>query len=530
MKSILICAAAAFTLAGATFSEVSSTTFVGEGKQVSGSKFFINKVKFTSVISAGTGGIVLVEAAFPSQTPVTRDLSFPMTHGATEVLDYFQHGIFSFACQGAAGVQAHVRNPPAPTSLSGHYQPPPGQECRSLFLSYAMISGANQAVLYMAGTHFSCIQWSALSTPIFQGDVFLNGKVAQKIVSLEYDYSFVSCGTDGLVVISHSDVSNPTIVSELGPSQGLNCDFRDIIIRDDRLIIANGAHGIRIYDITNPATLVLVGDYTGFHHAPITSVLVSARPNDVLNYRIVAAAPGDRLYLLNYISLAIIEDDVQFSDIEKLSSNNAQTSSNFPAVNGRLRFSGIGGNTFKNILWDNTVIVPPVPAGCDPVKVSGVVVSGTQVAGKTMPLNGGVSLEEIPSFLVGSELYAPTLPVASSTDIVLECCGSSTCEFFITVFRCVHCSSAPDLPGILLSGLWEAGSCAPKFSVNSGTEYFGMVSFHKQLQPGQVLTLPPTALDTRFMAIFKLDSVAQPWCPAAGTSFVGAQPPCTCPQ
>ena len=529
MKSTLIYAAAAFTLTSATFSEISSTTFVGEGKQIFGSTYSIGQVKHTSVISAGTGGNVVVEAVFPSQNPVTKDLSLVMTHGATEIFDHYQKGIFSFACQGAAGVQAHVRNPPS-IRTSGHYQMPAGQECRSIFLSYAMMSGIRQAILYMGGTHFSCIQWSSLSQPIFQGDVFLNGRVAQKVVSLHLDYSFVSCGTDGLVVISHSDVSNPTIVSELGPSQGLNCDFRDIIVKDDRLIIANGAHGIRIYDITNPSTPVLVGDYAGFHHAPITSVLVPARPNDISNYRLVAAAPGDRLYIMDYNTLAIIEDDVQFSDVEKLASNNAQTNSNFPSHNGRLRFSAIGGNTFKNILWDNTVIVPPVPAGCDPVKVSGVVVSG-QVAGKTMPLNGGVTLEEIPNFLVGSELYAPTLPVASSTDIVLECCGSSTCEFFITVFRCAHCpSSTSDLPGILLSGLWEAGSCSPKFSVNSGTELFGMVSFHKQLQPGEVLPLPPTALDTRFMAIFKLDSVTQPWCPAAGTSFVGAQPPCTCPQ
>eukprot|EP01060_Flectonema_neradi_P003193 TRINITY_DN1203_c0_g1_i1.p1 TRINITY_DN1203_c0_g1~~TRINITY_DN1203_c0_g1_i1.p1 ORF type:complete len:543 (+),score=102.75 TRINITY_DN1203_c0_g1_i1:52-1629(+) len=517
--------AAAVSMAGATLTTVSSVPFVGEGLEVFGSINSISQVKDTSVISAGTGGNVIVEATYPSQNPATVELTLPMTAGATKVYDHYYGGIFHFSCQGEYGVQAYFRNPPS-IFLSGHYQPPPGMECRSIAPAHGQMN--------MVGTHFTCIKWTSLSEPSYLGSIALP-HMANKIVALhpinDPKFAYVSMGVNGLVVVDHNNPASPFISASFGPAQSLNCDIRDMILMDNRLIIANGAYGIRVYDITNPGVIVFVGDYTGFHSSPITSVTVPFLPGSpAVNHRMVAAAPGDRLYILDPVTFAVLEDDVQYSDIEKVSANQAQRGGNNAIwLSGTMDFVGIGSNIFKNIQWDKNVILPPAPGCVDGVEI-GQTLSGSTVTGHTMPLSGTVQLEGIPQFLIGSELFAPTLPVPAQTDITLSCCGTSTCEFFITIFRCLGCTAAAsDLPAILVTEKWESGSCAPKFTLNGGSEQYGMATFHKQFQPGEIVTLPQANMNTQYMAVFKHTTAPQPWCAASSNRFVGAQRGCTCP-
>eukprot|EP01060_Flectonema_neradi_P003194 TRINITY_DN1203_c0_g1_i2.p1 TRINITY_DN1203_c0_g1~~TRINITY_DN1203_c0_g1_i2.p1 ORF type:complete len:543 (+),score=89.84 TRINITY_DN1203_c0_g1_i2:52-1629(+) len=517
--------AAAVSMAGATLTTLSSVPFVGEGLEVTGSHY---GSKDTCVISAGTGGNVVVQSN-SLQTSAELDLSLPMTAGATKVYDHVFEGNYHFSCQGEYGVQSYMRFPMV--SVTAHYQPPAGVECRS-------IEHTKARELLMVGTHFYCIDWAFQNFPVFVGSIALPHMADKVVIDNSWGairFAYVSMGVNGLAVIDFYDSLNPFIFASFGPAQSLNCDIRDMILMDNRLIIANGAYGIRVYEISDPkgniAPFVFVGDYTGFHSSPITSVTVPFLPGSpAVNHRMVAAAPGDRLYILDPVTFAVLEEVVQYSDIEKVSATSTQKEKNQDIMQHEaMNFVGIGSNIFKNIQWDKNVILPPAPGCVDGVEI-GQTLSGSTVTGHTMPLSGTVQLEGIPQFLIGSELFAPTLPVPAQTDITLSCCGTSTCEFFITIFRCLGCTAAAsDLPAILVTEKWESGSCAPKFTLNGGSEQYGMATFHKQFQPGEIVTLPQANMNTQYMAVFKHTTAPQPWCAASSNRFVGAQRGCTCP-
>ena len=154
------------------------------------------------------------------------------------------------------------------------------------------------------------------------------------------------------------------------------------------------------------------------------------------------------------------------------------------------------------------------------VKVNGVPVTETPINDRVSLETGtGLALHDIPSVFRSMTGFFPQLPVSTGSEISLTCCGSTTCDFFISVYHCPPCSSGMNggLPTILPDSGFDAGSCAPKFSsltsYPSGIEH-PMTTFHKKVRPGQPVTVPALTSDASYVVIFGQQNAPcpLPWC------------------
>lgn len=75
-------------------------------------------------------------------------------------------------------------------------------------------------------------------------------------LEIKENYGFVSCGVNGLLVYDFFDPKNPILVEQLKD----DIDAQGIAIVDQKLYLANGYDGYRVYDISDPTDLILLYD------------------------------------------------------------------------------------------------------------------------------------------------------------------------------------------------------------------------------------------------------------------------------
>jgi hypothetical protein len=101
-----------------------------------------------------------------------------------------------------------------------------------------------------------------------------------KIVVAE-NFAYVPDDTSGLRIIDVSNASSPTIVATV-PCSTPNESFTGVCIRSPYAYVSSGLSGVKIYHMTDPKTLALIGSY--------------AKPNSYLQARAIAVA-GNYAYL-----------------------------------------------------------------------------------------------------------------------------------------------------------------------------------------------------------------------------------------